>query len=42
LVLVGGTIGYVLLGFGFLDALYQTVTTETTVGFSVVNEFTAP
>jgi voltage-gated potassium channel len=41
LVLVGGTIGYVILGFGFLDALYQTVTTVTTVGFREVNEFTA-
>ena len=27
MVLVGGTVGYVILGFGFLDALYQTVTT---------------
>src|SRR6478672_5753819 len=41
LVLVGGTIGYVILGFGFLDALYQTVTTVTTVGFREVNEFNA-
>lgn len=41
LVLVGGTIGYVVLGFGFLDAAYQTVTTVTTVGFREVNEFTA-
>ena len=41
LVLVGGTIGYIILGFGFLDALYQTVTTVTTVGFREVNEFTA-
>ena len=41
LVLVGGTIGYVILGFGFLDAAYQTVTTVTTVGFREVNEFTA-
>ncbi|MGH9000037.1 MAG: potassium channel family protein [Acidimicrobiia bacterium] len=32
-VVVGGTLGYVLLGFPFLDALYQTVTTITTVGF---------
>ncbi|MGH2685561.1 MAG: potassium channel protein, partial [Actinomycetota bacterium] len=29
LVIVGGTIGYALLGFGGLDALYQTVTTIT-------------
>ncbi|MET0711748.1 MAG: TrkA family potassium uptake protein [Jiangellaceae bacterium] len=31
-----GTIGYVVLGFGALDALYQTVTTVTTVGFREV------
>ena len=41
LVLVVGTIGYVILGFGLLDAVYQTVTTVTTVGFREVNEFTA-
>jgi voltage-gated potassium channel len=35
-VLVAGTVGYVLLGFGWLDALYQTVTTVTTVGFREV------
>jgi voltage-gated potassium channel len=35
-VLVAGTIGYVALGFGVLDALYQTVTTVTTVGFREV------
>ncbi len=28
-----GTVGYLLLGFGPLDALYQTVTTVSTVGF---------
>jgi voltage-gated potassium channel len=38
-VLVGGTVGYVLLGFSFLDALYQTVTTVTTVGFREVRPF---
>ena len=32
-VVVIGTVGYILLGFGVLDALYQTVTTVTTVGF---------
>ena len=32
-VVVIGTVGYVVLGFGVLDALYQTVTTITTVGF---------
>lgn len=35
-VLVTGTIGYILLGFGVLDAIYQTVTTVTTVGFREV------
>lgn len=39
LVLVGGTVGYVLLGFGVLDAIYQTVTTVTTVGFREVRQF---
>ena len=33
-VLVAGTVRYVLLGFSFLDALYQTV---TTVGFREVH-----
>jgi len=32
-VLVGGTIGYLVLGFGLVDAMYQTVTTVATVGF---------
>ncbi len=36
LVLVGGTAGYMVLGFSLLDALYQTVTTVTTVGFREV------
>src|SRR3979409_2634801 len=40
-VLVAGTVGYVLLGFSFLDALYQTVTTVTTVGFREVHPLTA-
>jgi voltage-gated potassium channel len=35
-VLVVGTIGYVLLGFDLLDAAYQTVTTVSTVGFREV------
>ena len=35
-VVVVGTIGYLLLGFSALDALYQTVTTITTVGFREV------
>ena len=33
------TVGYVLLGLGFVDALYQTVTTVGTVGFREVEEF---
>ncbi|MGW4353248.1 potassium channel family protein [Nocardia sp. NPDC004582] len=32
-----GTAGYRLLGFGYLDALYQTVTTITTVGFREIH-----
>ena len=36
-----GTIGYLLLGLSFLDALYQSVTTVTTVGFREVAEPTA-
>ena len=35
-VMIAGTVGYVLLGFSFLEALYQTVTTVTTVGFREV------
>ncbi len=35
-VVVVGTAGYVALGFPFLDALYQTVTTVATVGFREV------
>jgi voltage-gated potassium channel len=37
-VIVAGTVGYVVLGFGWLDALYQTVTTVTTVGFREVKQ----
>jgi voltage-gated potassium channel len=36
-----GTIGYLLLGFGLLDAIYQTVTTVTTVGFREVKPLSA-
>jgi voltage-gated potassium channel len=35
-VVVAGTAGYMALGFPFLDALYQTVTTVATVGFREV------
>jgi voltage-gated potassium channel len=40
-VLVAGTVGYIVLGFTPLDAIYQTVTTITTVGFREVNPLTA-
>lgn len=36
-VTVFGTVGYLLLGFGLLEAMYQTVTTVTTVGFREVH-----
>jgi voltage-gated potassium channel len=36
LVVAAGTIGYLLLGFSPMNALYQTVTTITTVGFAEV------
>jgi voltage-gated potassium channel len=38
-VIVAGTVGYLLLGFSLLDALYQTVTTITTVGFREIMPF---
>ncbi|WP_245922414.1 potassium channel family protein [Nocardia nova] len=41
LVTAAGTVGYVILGFGFLDALYQTVTTISTVGFREVHPLSA-
>jgi voltage-gated potassium channel len=37
LVMVAGTAGYMLFRFSFIDALYQTVTTVTTVGFREVH-----
>ncbi|UFS97971.1 potassium channel family protein [Nocardia huaxiensis] len=40
LVALVGTAGYMVLGFGFLDAMYQTVTTITTVGFREVQPLT--
>lgn len=39
IVLVAGTAGYLGLGFGLLDAIYQTVITITTVGFSSPHPF---
>jgi voltage-gated potassium channel len=41
LVLVAGTIGYLVLGLSLIDAMYQTVTTVSTVGFREVGEFNA-
>lgn len=38
-VVAGGTLGYRLLGFGWLDAAYQTVMTVTTVGFRELDTF---
>ena len=38
-VITAGTLGYLALGVGFEDALYQTVTTVTTVGFREVRPF---
>jgi voltage-gated potassium channel len=38
-VVAAGTVGYVALGLGPRDALYQTVTTITTVGFKEVQPF---
>jgi voltage-gated potassium channel len=40
-VLVIGTVGYITLGFSVLDAIYQTVTTVTTVGFREVRPLSA-
>jgi len=37
LIVVLGTIGYVALGFSVLDAVYQTITTITTVGFGEIH-----
>lgn len=40
-VVAAGTVGYAWLGLGARDALYQTVTTITTVGFKEVEPFGA-
>jgi len=40
-VVFGGTVGYLLFGFDFLDALYQTVITVTTVGFNSPHSLSA-
>jgi voltage-gated potassium channel len=41
-VIVLGTVGYVLLGLSVLDATYQTVTTVFTIGFREVAPFDTP
>ncbi|MFV2039542.1 MAG: TrkA family potassium uptake protein [Acidimicrobiales bacterium] len=38
LILVAGTAGYVVLGLGWLDALYQTTITISTVGYREIGE----
>ncbi len=38
-VTIFGTVGYLTFGFSFVDALYQTITTITTVGFRELAEF---
>ena len=40
-IIVAGTVGYIALGFPWLDALYQTVTTVATVGFREVQPLSA-
>jgi voltage-gated potassium channel len=40
-VLIAGTVGYLLLGYGFLDSVYQSVTTVTTVGFNSPHQLDA-
>jgi voltage-gated potassium channel len=41
LITVAGSIGYVLFGFSLLDAIYQTITTISTVGFREVEPLSA-
>ena len=40
-VIVFGTVGYIVLGFTPLEAMYQTVTTVATVGFREVRPLSA-
>jgi voltage-gated potassium channel len=40
-VFAAGTIGYIAFGYGFLDAMFQTITTVTTGGFGEVHPFSA-
>lgn len=39
LIMVAGTVGYLLLGFGLLDAVFQTVDTVGTLGFGTRRPF---
>jgi voltage-gated potassium channel len=41
-IVVCGTIGFLGLGYSFVDALFQTIVTVTTVGFREVHNFGAP
>jgi voltage-gated potassium channel len=41
-VVIAGTVGYLVLGFTLLDAVYQTVTTITTVGFREIHPLNSP
>ncbi|HEY1972741.1 MAG TPA: potassium channel protein [Pseudonocardia sp.] len=40
-VVAGGTAGYMIYGYGLLDALFQTVITVTTVGYGEIHQFGA-
>jgi voltage-gated potassium channel len=39
LVVVAGTVGYLVMGYTVVDALFQTIITVTTVGFGEVHQF---
>jgi voltage-gated potassium channel len=41
LVIIGGTLGYIVLGFSVLEAIFQTVATVSTVGYREVRPLTA-
>ena len=42
LILLAGVVGYILLGFSMIEALYMTVITATTVGFGEVHPLDNP
>jgi voltage-gated potassium channel len=42
IIVVCGTAGFIGLGYNFVDALFQTIVTITTVGFREVHNFGAP